>query len=202
MLERYVLHQSTELELDTIETHVLACESCVARLEDLEAYIGILRQAHQELQLEEAKQPAKESLAAKISSWFTPQRMGLAAAMAVVAIAVSITPYFTSSHGNGTPIQANLSTWRGVETHTLQAGRPLDVHLNAADLPKGAAWAQLVDSDGRELWKGSTSIVRDSAEVRLPALEASQSYFLRLYSPAAAGAGQGDLLREFAFRTK
>ena len=65
MLERYVLHQSTELELDTIETHVLACESCVARLEDLEAYIGILRQAHQELQLEEAKQPVKESTRGK-----------------------------------------------------------------------------------------------------------------------------------------
>ena len=85
MLERYILHQSSERELDTIETHVLACENCVTRLEDLESYIAVFRQAARELQLERAEQHIRESLTNRLLSWLTPQRMGLMGAAAALA---------------------------------------------------------------------------------------------------------------------
>ena len=48
-LERYLLHQSSNGELDTIETHILACDDCVARLERAELYIATLRAACREI---------------------------------------------------------------------------------------------------------------------------------------------------------
>lgn len=202
MLERYILHQSSERELDTIETHVLACENCVTRLEDLESYIAVFRQASRELQLERAEQPIRESLTNRLLSWLTPQHMGLMGAAAALAVVVSVAPLYNSNHRDATPIHADLSAWRGAETLTLASNRPLDVRLNASDLQVGQLWAELVDSRGSQLWKGATSVHDEFAEVTLPALPRSQSYFLRLYATGNNGRGTGDLLREFSFQTK
>jgi hypothetical protein len=201
MLERYILHHSNETELDTIETHVLACDNCIARLEDLESYVTAMREANRQLQLERAQQPVKQSLTATLLNWLTPQRMGLVGAAAVLAMTVSIGPLYRSSHRGAAPISASLSAWRGAEAHMLPANHPLNVHLNASDLGQHQVWAELVDGRGNQLWQSATSIAQDSVDVKLPALAASQNYFLRLYATENNGKGPGDLLREFAFRT-
>ena len=201
MLERYILHHSNEMELDTVETHVLACDNCIARLEDLESYVAVMREANRELQLERAQQPAKQSVATIVFNWLTPQRMALVGAAAVLAITVSIGPLYRSGDHDATPVSASLSAWRGAEAHTLPANHPLKVHLNASDIREHQVWAELVDGRGNEVWQSATSIARDSADVKLPALASSQNYFLRLYTAENNGTRPGDLLREFAFRT-
>jgi hypothetical protein len=201
MLERYILHHSNENELDTIETHVLACDNCVARLEDLEAYVATMREANRQLQLERAQQPVKQSVAATLLNWLSPQHMGLIGAAAVLAIILSVGPLYRSSHQDTPPMSASLSAWRGAEARTLPANHPLNVHLNAPDLTARRVWAELVDGRGRQLWHSATSVAQDSAYVTLPALAASQNYFLRLYATEDNGNRPGDLLREFAFRT-
>jgi hypothetical protein len=201
MLERYILHHSNETELDTVETHVLACDNCVARLEDLESYVSAMREANRQLQLERAQQPVRQSIATTLMNWLTPQRMGLVGAAAVLAITVSVGPLYRSSHRDAAPVSASLSAWRGAEAHTLPANHPLKVRLNASALGAHQVWAELVDGRGNQLWHGATSIARDSADVKLPALAASRNYFLRLYATENNGKGPGDLLREFAFRT-
>jgi hypothetical protein len=201
MLERYVLHHSNETELDTVETHVLACENCVARLEDLESYVSVMREANRQLQSERAQQPVKQSVRTTLLNWLTPQRMVLVGAAAVLAVTVSVGPLYRSSNHDATPVSASLSAWRGAEAHTLPANHPLNVRLNASALAEHQVWAELVDSSGHQLWHGATPIARDSAVVKLPALAASRNYFLRLYTAEDNGKGPGDLLREFVFRT-
>ena len=44
-LERFILHKCSEEELEIVETHVLACESCVAQLETLELDITATKMA-------------------------------------------------------------------------------------------------------------------------------------------------------------
>jgi hypothetical protein len=202
MLERYILHQSSERELDSIETHVLACEDCITRLEDLESYIAVFRQASSELQLERAEQPIRESVITRLLGWLTPQRISLIGAAAALAVVVSVAPVYNSSHRDKTPIHADLSAWRGAEMLTLASNRPLDLRLNASDLPARELWAELVDSRGSQLWKGATAVHDEFAEVTLPALPGSRNYFVRLYATRDNGTGTGDLLREFSFQTK
>jgi hypothetical protein len=201
MLERYILHHSNDRELETIETHVLACDDCITRLEDIESYIAIFREASRQLQWERAQQNVRQSIAKKISDWLTPRRMGLIGAAAALAIIVSIGPLYRSTRRHAIPLAATLSAWRGTGERTLPANHPLNLHLNASDLQQNRVWAELVDSRGNQLWRGSTSIARDTADVKLPALAASQNYFLRLYAAEENGTRAGDLLREFAFRT-
>jgi hypothetical protein len=44
-LERFLLHQSRDEELEVLESHILACESCVTRLEDLEVWLAVTKLA-------------------------------------------------------------------------------------------------------------------------------------------------------------
>jgi tetratricopeptide (TPR) repeat protein len=77
MIERYVRGDLSERELDRLEEHVLACESCHEQLEDL----SLLRAAL-------AADESAEAEAELESSWAIPWRwVGLAAA-AVVVLAV------------------------------------------------------------------------------------------------------------------
>ena len=69
-LERFLLHRSGDEEIEVLETHILACESCITRLETLELQINdltvALRAAEQERIAKQAS-PAKEPW----KSWFT-----------------------------------------------------------------------------------------------------------------------------------
>ena len=44
-LERFLLNRSEESEVEILETHVLACESCITRLETLESDLITLKTA-------------------------------------------------------------------------------------------------------------------------------------------------------------
>lgn len=185
-LERFLLHQCSEDELEVVETHVLACESCVDQLEALELDIAATKIALQNL---EAAPPRKQmaKAAGAWRSWFTIPRLSLAsgfAALACGAILLSV------------PHDVALTAYRGTETAIVSEWRPLHMHLNAADLSEGPIQVELVDRLGSPLWKGASAVRRDTVDVHLPRIKQSGNHFLRLYSP------QGELLREYAFQVK
>jgi hypothetical protein len=185
-LERFLLQQCSEEELELVETHVLACESCVAQLESLELDIAATKMALERLETGPTrKQMAKAASAWK--SWFTIPRLSLAsgvAAFACGAILLSV------------PHDVALTAYRGTETAIVSEWRPLHMHLNAADLSEGPVQVELVDRLGSPLWKGPSAVRRDTVDVHLPRIKQSGTHFLRLYNP------QGDLLREYAFQVK
>ena len=50
VLERFILNTSSEDELESVETHILACEHCVNQLETIETDIAATRLALQNVE--------------------------------------------------------------------------------------------------------------------------------------------------------
>lgn len=194
-LERFVLNRSGEEELEIVETHILACESCVARLETLENEIADIKIAAAEVRREALE---KEYAAPKASwrSWFTVPKLSWAGAVAVLALGIAAIPQFT--HRTSPVADVSLTAYRGLENPSVPAGKRLHLHLNASDLPRGPITVQVVDDQGQNLWKGITQVAQDQADVIVPSMKPG-THFLRLYDRDTP---QADLLREFAFQVK
>ena len=192
-LERFLLHKSQDEELEVLETHILACESCITRLETLEAELTTMKEA---LAVFETERIQKELSPARASwkSWFTLPRLSMAGgAVAALAIGVSFIP-------QSMPQSFDLSAARGSETVTMPEGRPLDLHMETTDLPAGPADVEVVDANGNQIWSSQTVVGSEKAEVKVPKISQAGTYFLRFYTPA--GSSQHDLLREFRFEVK
>jgi hypothetical protein len=199
-LERYLLHRSTSAEIESFETHILACPDCIARLERAENYIGIMRGACRELKHESASNTAV--WLDRAVQWLTPFRLSWSAGIAVLIAAMIVAPAQFALRSPVSAAHVNLAAWRGAESVSVPSRRPLSVRMNSIDLPDGAVGVQLVDSLGREVSHGSAAIVQEATQVSLPPLTSAGTYFLRLYSVADTKSGQRDLLREFAFQAK
>lgn len=198
VLERFVLNRSGEEELETVETHILACDSCVARLESLENEIADIKIAAAEVRLDAVR---KEYSAPKVSwrNWFTVPKLSWAGAAAALALGIALIPQF--AHRTGPVAEVSLTAYRGLENPTVPAREPLHLHLNAADLPEGAVAVQIVDQQGLNVWKGSSEIRHDQVDITVPSMTKSGTHFLRLYQTGKDNP-EGDLLREFAFQVK
>jgi anti-sigma factor RsiW len=197
-LERFVLNRSGDEELEIVETHILACDSCVARLEYLENEIADIKTAAAEVRLDAVQ---REYSAPKVSwrSWFTVPKLSWAGAVAALALGIALTPQFI--HRAGPVAEVSLTAYRGLENPIVPAREPLHLHLNAADLPEGAVAVQIVNQQGSSVWKGSSEIRHDQVNITVPSMTKSGTHFLRLYQISKDNP-QGELLREFAFQVK
>lgn len=203
-LERFLRNEAQESELEIIETHILACESCVTRLEALELDLAAVKVACRELQTERIQKEAARSRSWR--DWFTLPALSWAGAAAVLALGITVVPQFL-------PRDVNLTATRGLETGmtlspcgTLEAavvpeGRPLDLHLKADDLPEGRVNLEIVNGVGKRVWQGAGIIKQQQANVVVPRITTAGAYFLRLYNPAQAGS-EPDVLREFRFEVR
>lgn len=184
-LERFVLSRCREDELEVVETHILGCESCVERLEALEGEILDVK-AGAELYLQGMqKQPKTRWNLNWNFKWFAVPAFSMAAAAAALVCFTFVTPH-----------DVNLAAYRGSEVATVPQGHTLRMHLNARDLPAGPVTVEVVNDQGAETWKGSSTVAADQVKVEIPALHGSSEYFVRLEDK------QGELLREFAIQPK
>jgi len=217
-LERFLLNRSEESEAETLETHILACEACVTRLESLELQITDLKAAL--VQFEEARinkelKPARSSW----KNWLSlPTLSWAGAACAALLIGVTVMPHamhkaqFASLSESGAAAgdlsacrgsdstDTTLATCRGTGTSIFPESRPLKLRVDTTDLPHGPVDIQLVNGEGTEVWQGQTAVNNDRAELKLPKISQSGPYFLRLYAPSAGS--EHELLREFRFEVK
>lgn len=193
LLERYLLRQSAEEEIERVESHILACESCVTRLENLELEIAAMRRALLEV---EAKQEARSAAPAvgKTKHRFVLPTWSWAGAAAAVALAIALVPQLLQ---HNQPADFSLSAYRGMETVVVPEDRPLHLTLNANDLPQGPAGVTIVDAEGNRIWSGLGRIENHRISVTIPRIARPGTHFVRLYSRAQEGA-QPKLLREFS----
>jgi hypothetical protein len=197
-LERYILNRSREQELEGLETHILACESCVTRLEDLDFHISVTKLALQEMERERLARTTSTQ-ESSWRSWFTVPKLSLAGAVAIAALGLIVASAFLPHYA---PMaQVSLSAYRGDETSLVPAGHRLDMHLSTGDLGEGPVLVSVVDIRGIELWRGPSSIHQEQVEVVVPPIKDKGPHFLRLYAPAQASP-DSNLLREFAFRVE
>ncbi len=209
VLERFVLNQSGDEELDVVETHILACDSCVARLETLEVEIAATKLALQQihLQLAEQNHAAHQQTAAR-SKWFSLPRLSAIGAAAAIAIGIMLAPHF-GKHGNDiTMAQVTLMAYRGIETPVVPKDKPLHMFLNAEGLDQNSVAVRLVDGQGAQLWKGTAEVHQNRAAVDLPKIAESGTHIVQLYAPQTDNEANGQpngeprLLREFSFDVK
>jgi hypothetical protein len=197
VLERFVLHQSGEEELEVVETHILACDSCVARLETLEIEIAATKLALQEMKRKEAVQSqVAAARQASWRSWFTMPRLSMAGGLAAIALVIFVAPQFRSDDAAA---EVNLYANRGQEVAQVPAAKPLHVVLNNVDLPEGSVVIKLVDDQGKEDWKGIAPVQKDKVAVNLPKIQQRGEYHLQVYG---TGSNNANELTEFAFEVK
>ena len=77
-LEQFLLHQSREEELEVLETHILARESCVIRHEDLDVRIAATKPALNEILAQKSVKAAAKERTSWSRSWFTVRNFSLA----------------------------------------------------------------------------------------------------------------------------
>jgi hypothetical protein len=194
VLERFVLNRTGEEETEVVETHILACDSCVSRLEALEIEVAATKLALQEIRLKEAAADMAARQKAPGKSWFSLASFSLAAGAAALALALMIMPRM---HKNGTsPIAAiTLTASRGSDIPVVPKNIPLHVVMNADDIAEKPVDVQLVDANGKTLWTGSSVVQQSRAAVDLPKISEAGEHYVRLYAPVKQG--EPELLREF-----
>jgi hypothetical protein len=194
VLERFLLHRSDEQETDVVETHILACESCVTRLEALEIEIAATKLALQELHKERVeKAAAKQQVTSR--TWFTLPRLSMAGGVAALAIGIGLLPQFM--HTGASPAEINLVAYRSLESPVVPKDRPLEVHLNANGLSENRVKVELVTNDGKEIWQHVASVDQSRIDLEVPKITETGTYLFRVSDPA----NQSEL-REFSFEIK
>jgi hypothetical protein len=190
-LENFLLHRMQDEELETTETHIMACESCVARLELMEIQLEATKIALADFHKETVEQ---NYAAARTSrwAWLKVPTLSLAGAGAALAIALAVVPQFTT-------VERNVDAVMGSEVTVLPAGHPLLLHLNAKDLPEEKVSLEVVSADGNEVWKGNSTIHNAVADAKLPKFHDKGDYLIRLYEPGGKASSEGNLLREYSF---
>ncbi len=115
-LERFVLHRMQEEELESFESHILACDNCVSRLEYLEVQIAATKMALSDLHQEKVAENYAKS---KKSSWAWLKISGysLAGVAAAAILTVANLPSFNT-------VERDISGYRGSETIEFPVDHP------------------------------------------------------------------------------
>lgn len=200
-LERFLLHRMNETELEGMETHILACHSCVTRLEELEIHIAATKMALADLH----QQTVAENYAAETAkagnksrwfglNWLNARTLSFAGAAAALALTISVAPRYTT-------VEKDMSAFRGAETNVIPVGRPVLVHLNAKDLPENSVAVEVVNAEGSEIWNSQGKVDHETVNAKLPPIDAKGNYLLRIYASDKTQ-NHGELLREFSFNVQ
>lgn len=196
-LERFLLHNAQEDELDRVETHILSCDACITRLEELEVQLAAVKLALQEISRD--PKPASAAERRFRRDWFTFRTLSWASAVAALALVATLTPRFAAPKVQ--PVDLSLSATRGSDIPAVPHGRPLHMHLSALDISNGAVRVALVEGDGSEVWNGTAKAQDERVDVTVPKIDHPGTHFVRLYSLSPKNS-PGDLLREFPFEVK
>ena len=191
-LEGYALGKLPEELLPSFEEHILSCEPCQMRLQEVEQFMQVASIAASEIR---AESHAVTRPHRKVSwLWAVPKPVWAAAFAALVAAVL----FPSLPRSGGTTSELTLLTQRGLEP-SVPSGTHVILKLNAADLhPTGLLTLQVVNASGAEIWRSPVT-PSGSGEIRIKVAEALRSgrYWVRLSDTAGPS-----LLREFAIIVK
>lgn len=191
LLERFALNTCSEQELEVVETHIMACESCVCALENLELEIAATKLALQAMTEREAaaeRQPKHAS--AGWRNWFTIPRLTWAGA-GLAACAFCLFTFM--------PATVQTQSERGSDTATVvPKWRSTKITLMDAGLPEHAVRAELVNESGSLLWSSEAKSSNGKVTLTLPRITRSGRYYARLYSDGP----EHELLSEFPLQVE
>lgn len=192
ILELYAMDRLGEPKLGEVEEHLLICERCQDRVEEIDGFVKVFRQAARHTGgVDEHEAASGEP--SRLWAWLKPVWAATAAAAAVLVV-VLVTP----RQPDTLPAQSiELRAMRGERVVAeAAAGRPLQLRLDVTGLDGGTRHrVELVSAEGNVVWKGAESAVSGALAIQTPPVAAG-AYWVRLLNPA------GETEREFGLRVR
>jgi hypothetical protein len=185
-LELYTLFRLADPRVAAIEQHLLVCEACRKRLDDVEMFATAMRQAI-------ADEPEVQTR----TTWFAWLRFrgqwqpALAWAGGLAALALAAVLYPHSGRDAAPLASLQLTAIRG-DIQTAATARETDITLADAPALPGLR-AEVVDATGEAIWSGRFG---NGHRIELMKQLAPGYCFVRLYDSA------GKLLHEYGFRVR
>ncbi len=195
-LEQYALRKLPEPEVEALEEHLLVCEVCQQNLARTDEYVSAMRSVSARLRAEDEQR--EESW---LPSWLVGAQMAwVMAAAAVLLGAAAFVNWRKAETWTTAPAAVFLEATRGVESPVgaqAPSGVPFRVKLDVRGLPAEGSWeVEIVDANGRQVWRGALSAAGETAEGRVDARLKPGQHFVRLRS------AWGELQREFSLKVR
>lgn len=188
VLERYAMNRLGEPALGALEEHLLLCESCQERLDEVTEYVGVVREATANAAV---AVPAEAAWRRWLRLDWLPMPVPAMAGVALVVAAMFLwQPWQTTKPAE----------WRTVELATLRgeaagqkgvAGFALHLRLDVAGVEAGGATAQVVTATGSSVTELPVTLAGGKAELRYAAGLKAGQYWVRLKQG-------GETIREYS----
>jgi hypothetical protein len=178
-LEAYAMHLLAGDELESVEEHLLFCETCQDKLEFAERYVLAMQGAALRVR-REIKAPAVSGAWSRLQALLhvpIPIWCG-AAALCVLLLLVVRLPH---SQPPGTPVDVELQAVRGEAAGTALAGHALRLRLANQGVQYSPDWRiEVVDSEGAGVWGGMGAWSDSAITVLVPKSFTPGTYYVRL----------------------
>lgn len=202
-IEEFLFNRLSGVTRETVEEHLLVCQTCLDRVEKEEEYVNASKAAarvieHEDLERAYAgrqRSGQAEGWKARLARWFSAGRSrSLTVALASIAV-LGMAALFQVRLGHDRRIQeVALELHRGpLASAQASSGAELRLNIQADDLPPGEYRMELVDASGELLqWRNGNN---ESGKLFWPLDKAypAGSYWVRLRQPGSGG----KLVREY-----
>lgn len=195
ILELYAMGRLGEPKLGSVEEHLLLCGYCQDRLDEIDGFVKVFRQASRQMS-ETAREPAKEKRdeTARVWVWLKPF-WAAAMAAAVVLMVTFVLPQRSAD----TAFQSvDLRALRGdpAREAVADAGRRLELKLDTAGVEEAASYkVEIVEGLGKVVWSGQASRRNGALAVAAPAVKPGQ-YWVRLFGR------DSEMVREYGLKVR
>ena len=194
LLERYALNQLVEDEQAPVEEHLLVCNVCRNRLDGVDEYIRAMRLA---VMQESVLQPGSSSDRLSYGAQLRGKPVFLWAATIAALFLVFALPWKKSITP---PTEITLEARRGSGSLSVAHGHAssssLVLNIDLTELATVDSYsAQVVDADGRQVWRGVLKPVGKHLVIVVPTPLSAGTYWVRLFDNSDPPAP----LREYGF---
>ena len=192
-LEEYAFNRLTEARTAAVEEHILICSACQRTLQDIDEYILLMKAATAEY----AVRPRVAGLGMATKLAWAAATAGVFL-LAVPGLMKAVGWWRAEPASMTAPVV--LAAFRGGDDAPISqgpAGRPLELSIDAADLPAvGAYRVEVVNATGQRAWSGAATVSNGTLSVQIPKGLKPGTHWVRLF------AVEGNLLREFGLRLR
>lgn len=185
-LELYAGGRLRNANLESVEEHLLVCESCLDRLESEETYVRAMKVA-----LVRDRQAPDSAWQQLLRTFATPapRWAGAMAAVALVAV-VTLIPRSLRKSENVEPVTVQLEAMKGDAANAVP-DRPLALVLDGRGLPAASDYRlQIVNGRGKAVWQATAVAEHDTLRALVSTPLGPGRYFVRVYASSTE-------LREF-----